>query len=279
MAENVPSSVEIVGLVTAAGLMAASVGASIGRSWKVSALLKTVAAVCGWFSIIVGGAVLVSHSAGRGGWLPLDDNFDSLGASGLMLATCALYIQAVRPVGGLDWVVLPVAALLLIGAAVFGRTLPHEYGETAWSWTHRLTAYGGALALVIAGAVGALYLLAAHRLRAKGLASGSGFGNLERLETIAQHAMALGWPLFTIGLVTGILWGIHLTSQGQSESREFFGPKVMLAVGVWIVYALALHTPINPSFRGRKAAVLSLIGLVLMAGTLVAVQFMPGGTR
>ena len=89
-------------------------------------------------------------------------------------------------------------------------------------------------------------------------------------------ALVLGWPLFTVGLVTGIIWGIHLTNRGAAQQQAFFGPKVLLAVGVWVVYALALHSPINPSFRGRKAAVLSLIGLILMAGTLVAVQFMPG---
>jgi ABC-type uncharacterized transport system permease subunit len=272
MPQNVPNSLEITTLLAAAGLLAASVGFSAFR-------LRRGAALSGWFGVLLGIAVLVWHSAEKGGWLPLEDNFDALGALGVMLAGCVLYIQGTRPVGGLDWFILPIASLMLIGAAVFGRTLPRQYGETAWSITHRLTAYAGALALAVAGAVGAMYLVANRRLRNKQLASPSGLGSLERLEIIAQHALAIGWPLFTIGLVTGILWGIHLTEHGASQQQEFFGPKVLLAVGVWIVYALALHTPINPSFRGRKAAVLSLIGLVLMAGTLVAVQFMPGGGK
>ena len=54
-------------------------------------------------------------------------------------------------------------------------------------------------------------------------------------------------------------------------------PKVLLAFCVWVVYALVLHAPINPSFRGRKAAMLSILGFVLMVGTLIAVQFMPTG--
>jgi ABC-type transport system involved in cytochrome c biogenesis permease subunit len=44
------------------------------------------------------------------------------------------------------------------------------------------------------------------------------------------------------------------------------------------VYAIVLHAPINPSFRGRKVAVLSIVGLVLMIGTLVAVNFMPSSS-
>jgi ABC-type uncharacterized transport system permease subunit len=270
MAEIAPNAMEVTTLLTSAGLLAASVASSAAR------LRKSATAVCGWLGILLGLLVLVLHSVHRGAWLPLEDNFDALGALGLMLAGCVLYIQGTRPVSGLDWFILPVAALMLIAAAVFGRAVPRAYGETAWSIMHRLTAYGGALALAIAGAVGAMYLVAHSQVRRKRLAAGEGLGNLERLETIAQHSLALGLPLFTVGLVTGILWGIHRAYNGSDEQHEFFVPKVFLAIGVWVAYAFALHTPINPSFRGRKAAVLSLIGLVLMALTLVAVQFMPG---
>jgi ABC-type transport system involved in cytochrome c biogenesis permease subunit len=53
-------------------------------------------------------------------------------------------------------------------------------------------------------------------------------------------------------------------------------PKVLLTFVAWVVYALVLHSPINPSFRGRKTALLSVVGFVLMIGVIVAVQLMPG---
>src|SRR3984957_2080594 len=227
MAEIVPNAIEVTGLLTSAGLLAASVagsGAGLGKAGP---------AIFGWLGILVGVVVLILHSVDRGAWLPLEDNFDALGALGLMLAGCILYIQGTRPVAGLDWFVLPIASLMLIAAAVFGRAMPRQYGETAWSFTHRLTAYGGALGLGGAGGVGAMYLVANRRLRDKRLAPGDALGNLERLESIAQHSLAFGWPLFTVGLITGILWGIHRTAQGAEEQHEFFGPKVLLAVGVW----------------------------------------------
>ena len=270
MAEIAPNAFEITALLASAGLMGASSAISAAR------LRKVVAAILGWVAVGLGLFVLVLHAADRGAWLPLEDNFGALGALGLMLAGCVLYIQSTRPVAGLDWFVLPIAALMLIAAAVFGRMVPREYGETVWSLTHRVTAYGGALALAIAGAVGAMYLVANRRLRSKRFGTSGGpadFGSLERLESVAHFALTVGWPLFTVGLLTGLLWGIHRTSEGRQH--EFFGPKIVLAVGVWILYALALHTPINPSFRGRRSAMLSVVGLVLMIGALVAVQFMP----
>ena len=59
----------------------------------------------------------------------------------------------------------------------------------------------------------------------------------------------------------------------------YLAPKVWLTAAVWVVYGLVLHSPINPSFRGKKAAILSIVGVVLLAGTIVAVQFMPKGTH
>jgi len=266
--EIVPNSLEITGLLCSAGLLAASVAASATKRRSASFALGSAA-------IALGVAVLIGHSMARGDWLPLDDNFDALGFLGILLAAAVLYIQFARPVGGLDWFVLPISAFMLIEAAIFGRTVPHQYAETAWSWTHRLTAYTGALALAVAGAVGAMYLVALRRLRSKNLNASTSLGSLERLESIAQYSLAIGWPLFTVGLITGLLWGIHRQAILGNSQPVFFAPKILLAVGVWIAFALALHTPINPSFRGRKAAALSLVGLLLVAATLIVVQFMP----
>ena len=75
-----------------------------------------------------------------------------------------------------------------------------------------------------------------------------------------------------IGAVTGMTrW-----FEGGGNPSTY---KVVLTAFVWLVYAVVLHSPMNPSFRGRKTAVLSVLGFVLMVGTLVAVQFMPGGGR
>src|SRR3954452_21639029 len=112
-------------------------------------------------------AVLIWHSAQRGSWLPLEDNFDALVWLGLLLALFVLYIQRRRAVGGLDWFLMPIVILLLISAAVFGSAKPHAYVTTTWSWVHRGTAFAGIVAFAVAGAVGIMYLIVNHRLRSK----------------------------------------------------------------------------------------------------------------
>ena len=63
------------------------------------------------------------------------------------------------------------------------------------------------------------------------------------------------------------------------SGRETPYAKMLLASGAWLVYAIVMHAPINPRFRGRRAAVLSMLGFGLIIGTLVAVEFMPLGVR
>jgi ABC-type uncharacterized transport system permease subunit len=149
--------------------------------------------------------------------------------------------------------------------------MPHDYVDTAWGFVHRLTAYGGALAFAIAGAVGTMYLINNHRLRSKLAISGPNLGSLERLEHLTVVSVTLGFALLTVGMITG---GVKMLADGSRTPAM----KLVLAIGVWLVYAVVLHAPINPSFRGRKVAVLSVVGFLLMLGAIVTVLLLPAKT-
>lgn len=244
--------------------------------------LRLGAKVCSYCGLLVALGVLVWHSAGRRSWVPLEDNFDALVWLGLLLALFVVYTQRTHPLRGLDWFVLPIVVLLLVAAAVFGRAKPHEYVDTAWSWVHRVTAYGGAAAFAVGCAGGTMFLIVSHRLRSKSARPAGHrppvLGSLERLEHLMLASVTLGFALLTIGAVTGLAKIAESVGSGRTPlgPHWFLNPKVLLSAGAWLVYAVVLHSPINPSFRGRRAALLSVLGFVLMIGTFVAVQFMPG---
>ncbi len=237
--------------------------ARLRRDWPHA---RIAAKACTYVGLLLGATVLVWHATSEGGnWLPLDDNFESLVWLALLLAAFVLYVQRTRPLGGLDWFVMPIVILLLVAAAVFGRARPHEYVPQAWWWVHRVTAYGGAVAFAIACAVGCMYLVHNRRLRMKVAIPGPNLGSLERLEHVTMIAVTLGFALLTVGAITGLILML-------AEQRDTPLPKLLLTGGVWVAYALVLHSPMNPSFRGRKSAIMSIVGFVLMVGTIVAVQ-------
>ncbi|HXE55711.1 MAG TPA: cytochrome c biogenesis protein CcsA, partial [Tepidisphaeraceae bacterium] len=132
---------------------------------------------------------------------------------------------------------------------------------------------GGAVAFAVAGAAGAMYLLSNWRLRTKRVAPGTGLGSLERLEHITLVSVTFGFALLTVALVTGLVRAMY--GHNRMGPDWYTQPKVLLTFIAWVVYALVLHSPINPSFRGRKTALLSVFGLFLMIGILIAVQWMP----
>jgi ABC-type uncharacterized transport system permease subunit len=185
----------------------------------------------------------------------------------------ALYLQRHKHLGALDWFVMPLVVFLLVVAGIFGRAGYRDYHpgvHDAWLSLHLMSTVGGAVAFAVAAASGAMYIWASRRLREK-RAVGPQFGSLERLEHLTMTSVTLGFALLTVGMITG---GVELFAAGKRTPYT----KIVLAVSVWLVYAVVLHAPINPSFRGRKVAVLSVVGFLLMLGTIVTVLLMPATT-
>jgi ABC-type uncharacterized transport system permease subunit len=266
-----PTTGQLSLLIVTIALFAAGGVFSALRIWWDSRMPRILSRILLGLGIVTSLGVLVWHSASRGQWIPVGDNFDALIWLATLLAMLVLYLQRHKHLGALDWFVMPMVVVLLVLAAVIGRTEYHQYQgvvRDTWAWVHRVTAYGGAVAFAIAAAAGAMYVWTSRRLREK-RSVWPQFGSLERLEHLTMTSVTLGFALLTIGMITG---GIKMIGEGQRTSHA----KIVLACIVWLVYAVVLHAPINPSFRGRKVAVLSVVGFLVMLGTIVTVLLLPG---
>src|SRR5688500_13786188 len=191
-----PTAAQILTLVLAILLFTAGGLVSLARVWWERDSLRIAARLCLWGGLAVALGVLIWHGVTlRGGrWVPLEDNFQAFIWLAVLLAAFVLYVQRARPLGGLDWFVMPLVVVLLIAAAVLGKAKPQGYADTTWSWVHRVTSYTGAAAFGIAGAAGAMFLIASRRLRQhKTPPGGPMFGSLERLERITFSSVTLGF--------------------------------------------------------------------------------------
>lgn len=281
---DVPTAGQLALLITSIAVFVAGSVATVLRtrgesrdpSGRRPELFRKLGKIALYVGMLLTISVLTWHSYARGSWQPLEDNFGAFLWLAVFLAMFVAYTQRAHPLRGLEFFIMPVVLLLMVLAGVFGTTKPHEYHETAWSITHRVTAYGGFVAFAVAGGIGVMYLFANYRLRHKKLIPGQGFGSLERLEHMTLLSVTLGFALLTVGLITGLIRVLQPGTPNSLGPFWYRNPKVVLAVVAWVVYALVLHSPINPAFRGRRTALLSVLGFVLMIGTFVAVQFMPG---
>jgi ABC-type uncharacterized transport system permease subunit len=263
-----PTNGQIALLIVAIVLFAIAEGMSLARLWRNTNGVRVASKACSYWGLLAALAVLVWHGMTRRQWMPIGDNFDALIWLGVLLAFFVIYVKRTKSLAALDWFILPLVALLLGGAAVFGRLEYQQYVNRTWMNIHLVSCFAGAAGFAVAAASGAMYVLASARLRRK-QAAGNYLASLERLEHLTMTAVTLGFALLTIGIITGL---VGLIGQGMPTQPA----KVILAGSVWVVYAVVLHAPINPVFRGRRVAVLSVVGFVLMVGALVAAQFGPG---
>ncbi len=204
--------------------------------------LHAGAAACMYGGLACVVAVLLWHSLRRHFHnCPIDDNFGALIWLAALLAGFVAYTQGSKTLGAVDWFVMPIVVVLLIASIVFGRREFYSYttfGKDSLIWVHWFTAYTGAAAFAVAAAGGAMYVISARRLRRK--MGGVFLGSLERLERLMMVAVTCGFALLTITLVTGVI-RMH---------RRLSHTKLLLAVLSWLVYAVVMHSPINPRFRG-----------------------------
>jgi ABC-type transport system involved in cytochrome c biogenesis permease subunit len=263
-----PTAAQIVLVLLAALLVASGVGLSIPKA----PALRLWTAIFTCAGIAVATVALVWHAVQRRSWFPLDDNFDSLLWLAILTALMSLYLQGRKAIGRIEWFLLPIVVLLLCAAAFFGVAVPHEYTRSLWNNLHLIAVFTGPIALALAAASGIMYLVLRARLRNKSAPVDARFGSLERLEHLTYNAVTIGFALLTVGLITGVVRAVQADT--KLGTHWFWQPKVLLAMAAYVLYALVLHSPINPSFRGRRTAILSIAGFVLLLGTIGVVQVM-----
>jgi cytochrome c-type biogenesis protein CcsB len=143
--------------------------------------------------------------------------------------------------------------------------------QSQWLVWHVILSFIGEAAF--AGAFGAsvMYLI---RARAReGSFAARTFPDLRTLDMVSYRAIAIGFPIFTIGaLIFGAVWAKYAWG-------DYWGwdPKETWALITWIVYALYLHARILYGWKGKIAAWISIIGFLTTLFTLFGVNYLISG--
>jgi ABC-type uncharacterized transport system permease subunit len=218
--------------------------------------------------------------------LPVSNPFDAFLALGLLLALVLMYFRWTRHLRSFSFFLLPmVVILLLIGAllSLIHRDEGHSY-VNAWTFIHIISIFAGTICFVLGCVGGVIYLLQDRQLRRKGLDKSHrwvGLPPLASLEKFNQWMIYVGFPLLTIATITGILriaqakggGGGGGGDPGQQSLVAAQHLKIAFGSLSWAVYAVLLHVPLNPRFRGPRAAWLSILGFVLFIGAFVAARW------
>ena len=79
------------------------------------------------------------------------------------------------------------------------------------------------------------------------------------LDNLSYRTLGLGFPLLTIGILSGAVWANEAWGEYWS-----WDPKETWAFITWVVYAIYLHTRITKGWEGTKPALIASIGFVVV---------------
>jgi cytochrome c-type biogenesis protein CcsB len=131
--------------------------------------------------------------------------------------------------------------------------------QSNWLLYHVVTCFLGYAAFAVACGISIMYLIKAGSEERGGSTPAGGlmgmFPPIRVLDDLNYRAIMIGFPLLTIGIITGAAWANYAWGTYWS-----WDPKETWSLIVWFVYAAFLHARFTRGWVGKRAAWLSIIG-------------------
>lgn len=170
-------------------------------------------------------------------------------------------------------VIAPLAAMLMVVAVLIssGATELPPALRSAWLPVHVTLAFLGNAVFALAFATSLIYVFEDNRLKAKRPARPRLLPSLERLDDLNHRLLSWGFPLLTLGIVTGAIWAHFVWGRfWMWEAREIW------SLVTWGLYAFLLHGR-SVGWRGRRAATLTIVSFTVLFVSFVGVNLFSSG--
>ena len=129
---------------------------------------------------------------------------------------------------------------------------------------HVLSNLGGTALFLLACGVAVLFLVQERRLKQKKLhRGGSALPPLDALDRAVHRLLLAGFPLLTLGVVSGTFWAPDLLAGGADRVL-----RAVLGYATWLVAAVVLTLRAVAGWRGRRAAYGTIAGFACAAAVL-----------
>lgn len=184
--------------------------------------------------------------------------------------TVGLYflIARGRSIAALGAIIAPIGLIGVAIAAIFDHPgVDRVPASAALSRLHIGLATAGLAGFILAAGVAAVYLAMERRLRSRQFKPRPGAISLAGLDRLHNRVMLVVTPVFTLAMVTGVLWIAR--AGGLGSLRDRWLELVLGGVG-WLACVALLGLRAAFGMRGRRAAVLTLLAFACTVAIFVS---------
>ncbi len=171
--------------------------------------------------------------------------------------------------------IMPVVFVLMLSSSILPREIRplSPVLQSYWLGIHTVLAFLGNAAFAMAFGIGSMYLVQEHYVKSKHL--GGLFERLPSLQTLDEinyRLITFGFPLLTLAIITGALW-----AESAWGSYWNWDPRETWSLITWFIYAIVLHARLVAGWRGRRAALLSIVGFLTIIVAFAGIKLLQKG--
>ncbi len=209
------------------------------------------------------------------GYTPVTNLYESLSFFAWMIVGILLIANLKYKVKVLGSFLTPIALILMF----FAFALPKEIFPLApvlksyWHPFHVVFAFLGNAIFALTFCCGVMYLIQEHQLKSKKMGPiTKRLPPLSLLEDLSYQSLKYGFPLLTLGIITGAVWAEYAWGRYWN-----WDPKETWSLITWLLYAALLHQRLTVGWRGRKAAIMAIAGFLAILFTFLGVNLLLPG--
>ena len=240
--------------------------------------IATVVALTAWLGNTVGILLRWVESyrmGGEYGHAPFANLYESLTFFAWTIGIIYLVVEHRYKNRVIGAVAMPLACLALAYASlspdkVIQPLIPAL--KSNWLIAHVITCFLGYAAFAVAFAVSILFLI---KTAEETTSDGSLVLRIparDVLEELNHQLIMFGFLFLTVGIITGAVWAKQAWTRYWS-----WDPKETWSLITWLIYAALLHLRMMRGWRGKRIAVLSIIGFAAVLFTYFGVNFLLSG--
>ncbi|MGH7236195.1 MAG: cytochrome c biogenesis protein CcsA [Nitrospiraceae bacterium] len=163
--------------------------------------------------------------------------------------------------------ILPLALLSLLSAAALPKAVPTLEPVLRTVWVHVALSMLGTVGFAVAFIAGIMYLIQDGLLKSKRFnVLYTKLPPLDFLDHLNQQSILMGFPLLTLGIITGAI-----SAEFARGSYLNWNPEQTWALVTWVFYFIVLMGRITVGWRAKRAAYLTIIGFAGVILTFIGV--------